>query len=284
MKPSMEQITFDFSRPPFSATETTAEQVARYFDRISTALEAARVSRRRVSFYRTAAERIRRHGDELMDRLAEVDPRQIEGSLESVAGIDPQVASLLGELWRTGRIDMLERAEAQVTPRDRLTLIDGIGPTMADRVVGELGVTDLTQLEEAVHDGRLERVHGFGPHRMDQVRLCLEARRRRAESVPRVHRPPSFPLLLGVDQMFRDRRAPSAHDRDIWRVERQGWSFSANFDPDLPDLVIVHANRDGHYYRFEVETERRGSLAGCRLVRGHEGACRRLHLDARVAA
>ena len=90
--------------------------------------------------------------------------------------------------------------------------------------------------------------------------------------------------MLEIDRAFRDARTPGNSERVMWRIEKDGWSFSANFDPDVADHVIVHANRDGHYYRFEIESERRGSLAGCRLVRGHEGACRRLHLDARVAA
>src|SRR5690606_20074097 len=68
--------------------------------------------------------------------------------------------------------------------------VPGIGEALSRRIVRELGVTTLTALEKAVQDGRLAALEGFGPRRLEGLRLQLNsilhrAARRRARRVRR---------------------------------------------------------------------------------------------------
>jgi hypothetical protein len=71
----------------------------------------------------------------------------------------------------------------------------------------------------------------------------------------------------------------------VLHVTRDGWSFAARFSntahahyfAKTHDWVIVDHERDGRRKRCTIVTERRGNLAGLRVVRGREQACRRLY-------
>ena len=68
-------------------------------------------------------------------------------------------------------------------------------------------------------------------------------------------------------------------------AERDGWSFTALFSNTARahelgtthDWVILYYERDGHEKQCTVVTERRGDLAGKRVVRGREDECRALY-------
>ena len=80
----------------------------------------------------------------------------------------------------------------------------------------------------------------------------------------------------------------------ILKVERGGCSFTAAFSntarahqlAKTRDWVVLRYVRDGQERRCTVVTERHGKLAGLRVVRGHEQACRRYYAErlARTAA
>jgi len=105
---------------------------------------------------------------------------------------------------------------------------------------------------------------------------------------------PSVEMLLAVDAEYR-RRAEAGELRSIaprrfnpggraWlpvlHAERDGWSFTALFSNTARahelgrtrDWVVIYWERDGHEDQCTVVSERRGRLAGRRVVRGLEGA------------
>jgi hypothetical protein len=106
------------------------------------------------------------------------------------------------------------------------------------------------------------------------------------------HERPSVAALLAVDEEYR-RRAEAGELHTIaprrfnpggraWlpvlHCEREGWSFTALFSNTARahelgrtrDWVVIYWERDGHEDQCTVVTERRGPLAGRRVVRGRE--------------
>jgi DNA polymerase (family 10) len=54
--------------------------------------------------------------------------------------------------------------------------LPGISEKLARRILEDLEIRTLEQLELAAHDGRLKRVKGFGPQRVRAVKEVLAGR------------------------------------------------------------------------------------------------------------
>lgn len=186
--------------------------------------------------------------------------------------------------------------------------IPGIGPELAERVVEELGVRTLEELEQAAHDGRLEQLQGFGADRVANVRDVLAARlsrsaQRRARSAGasgarKEHEEdlPPVEMILDVDDEYRERAeagelrriAPRRFNPDgiawlpILETSRDGWQFTALYSNtkrahdtgNVYDWVVIYIRRDGREEQCTVTTGHRGALTGKRVVRGRERECR----------
>jgi hypothetical protein len=108
---------------------------------------------------------------------------------------------------------------------------------------------------------------------------------------------PPVEMLLSIDEEYR-RKAEQGKlrtitprrfnpERKAWlpvlHAHRNGWSFTALFSNTAlahqlgttGDWVILYYERDGHEKQCTIVTERRGELAGKRVVRGREDDCRR---------
>jgi hypothetical protein len=117
----------------------------------------------------------------------------------------------------------------------------------------------------------------------------------RGPAAPEKDERPPVALLLEVDAEYR-RRAAAGELRTIaprrfnprgeaWlpvlHTEREGWSFTALFSNTARahelgrtrDWVVLYWEQDGHEDQCTVVTERRGPLAGRRVVRGREDEC-----------
>jgi DNA polymerase (family 10) len=283
---------------PLDRTENAA--VAADLEHMAELLAAQHAGSFRVRAYRTAAHTVRESpvSMRVIDRL-----EGLEG-LERLPGIGPSIASVIHERLHTGRIASLARLRGAVSPEDLFTTVPGIGEELARRIHDELDVETLEELEMAAHDGRLARIPGFGPRRLQALRdslagiLARSARRRarafhllRGSQLERPERP-RVETLLAVDAEYR-RRAGAGDLRliaprrfnpggDAWlpimHTERDGWHFTALYSNTARahrlgmtrDWVILYWERDGHEDQCTVVTERRGVNAGRRVVRGRE--------------
>lgn len=75
--------------------------------------------------------------------------------LEQLPRIGESLSASLEELIHTGRLQLLERLQGEVSPEDLFTTIPGIGEELAHRLHLELGLETLEELELAAHEGRL---------------------------------------------------------------------------------------------------------------------------------
>ncbi|UCE86886.1 MAG: DNA-binding protein [Deltaproteobacteria bacterium] len=280
--------------------------IADTLDRIADLLEAQDANLFRVRAYRAGARTARQISRSLIEILED------EGlaGLERLPAIGSSIASLISELAHTGRVVLLDRLEGQVSPEDLFSTVPGIGDELAERIHRELGIETLEELELAAHDGRLERVTGFGERRVRGVRDALAgilgrgARRRRrrlqwlasrAEGHGAGADRPAIATLLALDAEYR-RRAEAGELRTIaprrfnperraWlpvlHAERDGWSMSALYSNTARahelgttrDWVVIYYEHDGHEGQCTVVSERSGPLRQRRVVRGRESEC-----------
>jgi DNA polymerase (family X) len=119
--------------------------------------------------YRRAARSI----ESLTEGLADVAAR---GDLRTIPGVGDAIEEKIREYLGTGRVDYYDRLQKEVPP-GILTLlrIPGLGPKTARRFWLELGVEGPAELAAAIEQHRLDGVKGFGPKKIEQIRVALAA-------------------------------------------------------------------------------------------------------------
>lgn len=281
----------------------TNDEMADVLDQIADLLGVQEANRFRIQAYREAAQTLRTT-DKTIATLVDEGGQE---ALEALPDIGEGIASILVAYVHTGRSELLERLQSEVEPAELFEQVPGIGEELARRVAEELDVTTLEELEQAAHDGRLEKVEGFGPTKARNVRVGLagmlstaaQRRRRRSsgEAPPQEH--PSVALLLDVDATYRHKAeagelrkiAPKRFNPQgeawlpILNTQRKGWSFTALYSNTARahelnkthDWVVIYYERDGEEDQATVVTETQGPLQGKRVVRGREAECQRYY-------
>ncbi|MDQ7030262.1 MAG: helix-hairpin-helix domain-containing protein [Ardenticatenia bacterium] len=144
--------------------------VARLFREIADLLDIKGENRYRILAYRRAAEAIEYLKQELYHIWQ-------EGRLGEMPHIGDAIAGKIDELFRTGRIDDLERLEAEY-PRQlaELMSVPELGPRRVRTLYEQLGITTLEALAEAARAGKLRRLTGFGPKMEANILRAIEER------------------------------------------------------------------------------------------------------------
>ncbi|AGC47894.1 DNA polymerase domain-containing protein [Myxococcus stipitatus DSM 14675] len=268
--------------------------IADALERVADLLEEQDAMPFRVTAYRKAAATIARWPES----VAEVLASKGQAGLKGFPGVGKSIAAAVTELVRTGQLELLERLERESSPEQLLASVPGIGPELARRIHEELGVRTLEELEQAAHDGHLERVEGFGPRRGQQVRDLLAARLGRARRgiVRKREGPrPEVGLLLQVDEEYRRKAAAGAlrtiaprrfnPTGEAWLPVMQrtvdGWRVRALFSNTAVahqqnatrEWVVLYFDKDDAEGQCTVVTAHRGPLDGRRVVRGREVEC-----------
>ena len=150
--------------------------VVAMFQEMADLLELEDESTFRIRAYRQAATTI----DELGRNLGQM----IENGedLSELQGIGKDLAGKIEGIIETGRFDELEELRKRTTPSLReLTHVPQIGPKRARILHEKLGIENLDDLEEAVNEGRLRELKGFGKRAEEQILSAMETGRRKKE-------------------------------------------------------------------------------------------------------
>lgn len=274
------------------------QEIARKLGRIAELLELREDNPHRIRAYRKAARAVQGLERSLRERFEAGG----EDVLREVPGVGKAISGVIAELLRSGRSRLLRDLEGDLDPVGLFSRIPGLSETLARRVVDELGVRSLEELEQAAHDGRLRQVEGFGSKRVQGVREVLAARLSRggtAAAAARVAGAPPLGLLLEVDARYREQAergelrkiAPRRFnpEEEAWlpilETEREGWEFTVLFSNTAQahargktrDWVVIYYGADGREGQCTVVTGPQGSLEGRRVVRGREAECRRYY-------
>lgn len=287
--------------------DPTNAEIADELDQIADLLAAQDADRFRIQAYRDGANMVRK-ADQSLAKLARAEG---EKGLRALPHIGAGIARIIKSMVQTGRSAVLERLQGKAAPGEIFTQIPGVGEELAQRIVDELGISTLEELEQAAHNGRLQQVEGFGRKRIRNIRLSLagmlnQSARRRAHEQAQGRPAPAVATLLAVDEAYRRqaaagqlrRIAPKRFNPEgkawlpILHTEQAGWDFTALYSNtarahDLgktDDWVVLYYERDGAEDQATAVTETRGPLAGKRVIRGREAESRRYYEQEKEAA
>lgn len=138
--------------------------VAEVFESIAGLLEMRGDSPFTIRAYRRAAQVIK----ELSTELGQMVRDDVD--LQELPGVGKAISDKIAELVNTGSLRYFERLRAEF-PDEILDVmrIPGLGPKTALRAWKELNVTTVTELEQAIHDGRLAALPRMGEKAADNI-------------------------------------------------------------------------------------------------------------------
>lgn len=133
--------------------------------------------------YKTLA--YRKAADSLVNLGRDVNDVWKEGKLTEIPGVGKAIAEKIDELLSTGRLEYLEKLEAEVPPSlvDVLQVPD-VGPKKAALFWRKAGITNLADLEAAARAGKLRDLPGMGEKSEAKVIAGIEAVARRTDRIP----------------------------------------------------------------------------------------------------
>lgn len=280
----------------------TNQEIARVLDEIAGLLEIQHANPFKVKAYRSGAKYLRERAEPVAGLVKSGDGE----ALESLPGIGESLAAIIEEYVKTGRSKLLRRLKGSVSPEDVFEHVPGIGPELAERIVKELDIKTLEELEQAAHDGRLSKVEGFGRRRVEAIQMGLAgmlsgfAKRRLQRVATKVDKhdapEPSVAQVLEVDAEYRRKAAagklkmitPKRFNprNEAWlpvlHTEHGDWEFTALFSNTARahelgkthDWVVIFFENKGHEGQCTVVTETSGVMVGKRVIRGREQECR----------
>jgi DNA polymerase (family 10) len=277
--------------------------IAELLEEIADLLENREADSYRVRAYRKAGQSVRDSEESLQSLFS----RKGEQGLHEVPGIGEGLAAVVAEYLNTGRSSLRDDLAAQADPVHLFRQLPGISEKLARRIAQQLDVRSLEELELAAHDGRLKKLRGFGPERVQAVKEVLAGRLNRSvrREQGRAGKDPGnrdkadrpkVSLLLDIDREYRDRAqagelkkiSPRRFNPEgkawlpLMRTQRQGWSFTVLFSntsrahelQKTRDWVVIYYRRNGSEGQCTIVTVHQGKLAGQRVVRGREPECR----------
>ncbi|MEU6411701.1 DNA polymerase/3'-5' exonuclease PolX [Microbispora sp. NPDC046933] len=114
--------------------------------------------------------------------------REIDGmdaaALRAIPNVGASIAGKIDEYLRTGSIHQLEELRTKIPAGVRLlTTIPTLGPKKAMVLYHERGVDSIEKLEDAIHAGALEGLHGFGAKTEENLLHGIEVMRKTGSRV-----------------------------------------------------------------------------------------------------
>lgn len=281
------------------------QEIADVLEYIADLLESQDANPHRVRAYRDGANRARDLDRSLARMVMSGDGK----SLQELPDIGEGLARVITRYVENGRSNVLDRLQGEVSPRVLFSQLPGIGPHLAERIIDQLEVDTLEELEQAAHDGRLAEVDGFGPKRIQSLRVSLagllsrsaqrKVRQRTGETQHEKPQRPDIASLLDVDLEYRNKAragelrkiAPRRFNpnNEAWlpilHTSRNDWDFSVLFSNTARahelgkthDWVVIFYEQDSQEGQATVITATHGKLQGKRIVRGRETECERFY-------
>jgi len=279
--------------------ESVNVKIARLLEETASILGEQGANSYRAQAYRNAAQTLLKLEKPVTEILQE---HGLDG-LEELPAVGEGIARFIRTAVQTGRLPMLERLRGESEPELLLASVPGIGRKLAGRLHRELNVDTLEDLEAAAHDGRLQKLSGFGEKRVAGIVDSLAARlgRVRPPAAP-VRRPveePTVAELLDVDREYREKAAAGALRKiaprrmnpsgEAWlpvlHTARGARNYTALYS-NTPrahemrathDWVVLYYDAAGGERQCTVITSQVGRLKGLRIVRGREAECERYY-------
>lgn len=128
-----------------------------------------------VDFKPRAYERAALNIESLAEDVASLYQNGGHKALDDIPGVGSGIARHIEELLRTGHFREYDQLRREIPIKtEELTAVEGIGPQTVKRLWQELGVQDLNDLEQAVTQGHIRDLKGFGPKSEAKIKKGIE--------------------------------------------------------------------------------------------------------------
>ena len=118
--------------------------------------------------YRRAARNI----EALSEDIEDINKKE---ESEEIPGVGKGIASRIKEFLETGQLKYLEELRSEFPKgMEEFKKIEGIGPKTALRIIKELRVNTIEELELAIKQGKLSKLHGFGLKKEESILRGIE--------------------------------------------------------------------------------------------------------------
>ena len=272
------------------------EEVARKLREIAALLESQHANPFRSRAYLNAASTLDNLKRDVRDLL---DNEGLNGLIE-LPSIGAGIARSIYEYVATGSMSRLESLQGGSDPVHLFQAIPTIGRVYADRIHDRLHINSLEALENALHNGQLDKVEGLGPKRKEAIEAWLSKHLgQRSQQFARRHKADhqvDITTVLEVDSVYRSKAAAGKlpliaprrfnPDNKAWlpilHSTYKHWHFTALYSNTerahqlkrTHDWVVIYFYDDHHQEsQNTVVTETHGQLRGKRVVRGREAEC-----------
>ena len=205
------------------------EEIARALDEIADLLEIEEANPFRVRAYRNGARTVRGLGRELAEMVAEGE------DLSKLPNIGKELAAKIREMVKSGHLKALDRLHRRLPESlEELLHLPGLGPKRVRALYRELGIETVPQLEQAIHDGRVGQLPGFGDRLQEKLLGAIAAHCSTEERMPRhVAARYAAPLVAWLE------KAPGVEEVIVAGSFRRGKETVGDLD------ILVTAPRGG---------------------------------------
>ncbi|MCX7816536.1 MAG: DNA polymerase/3'-5' exonuclease PolX [Syntrophales bacterium] len=154
-------------------------EIAKAFKDIADLLELKGENPFKIRAYRKAAHIIEHLPKELKTMLEEGE------NIQKIPGIGEAIAKKIQELIYTGKLNAYEELKSQF-PVGILQLMEipGIGPRTAYRLITELNIESVDQLEKAILEGRVSHLFRMGEKSAKNILQHIHSLRRKDRRIP----------------------------------------------------------------------------------------------------
>ncbi len=166
--------------------------IAKVFQDIADLLELKGENVFKIRAYQKVVRAIEHYPKEIKIMLDEGE------DLRNIPGVGEAIAKKTTELVTTGKLGYYENLKAEFPEGiTNLLAIPGIGPKTANRLSGELGISSVDALEQAIHDGQVAKLSRLGDKTADNILQQIQALRRKDQRIPIGEALPIVEEILG---------------------------------------------------------------------------------------
>lgn len=167
--------------------------IAKVFQDIADLLELKGENAFKIHAYQKAARSIEHYPKEIKIMIDEGE------NLRRIPGVGDAIAKKTTELVTTGKLGYYENLKAEFPEGiTNLLAIPGIGPKIANKLSGELVITSVDELEQAINDGRVAKLFRLGDKTSDNILQQIQALRRKDQRTPIGEALPVVEEILGA--------------------------------------------------------------------------------------
>ena len=153
--------------------------IAKVFNNIADLLELKGENAFKIRAYQKAARAIEHFPREIKIMIDEGE------NLRDIPGVGEAIAKKTAELVTTGKLGYYEDLKAEFPQGiTSLLAIPGIGPKTANRLSGELGISSVDGLEQAISTGQVATLFRLGDKTADNMLQQIQALRRKDQRTP----------------------------------------------------------------------------------------------------